>query len=152
MYMENTDLFYFTTLDFDTWLWLIEDDWNHHYFYFLSRYFFQLRAIEKYHFTIDSFLLAWDMAWFNTKELNTLLKKWCVIENKYLRFEINKESDIPEVILENIWLKHPLKSHNVALPIEMLEMVKTIEDFKYLCSVIQNCDGSLSSKNEVWNQ
>lgn len=150
--MENTDLFYFTTLDFDTWLWLIEDNWNHHYFYFLSRYFFQLRTIEKYHFTIDSFLLAWDMAWFNNKDLTNLLKKWCVIENKYLRFEINKESDIPEVILENIWLNHPLKTHNVALPIEMLEMVKTIEDFKYLCSVIQNCNSSLSGKIEVWNE
>jgi len=139
--MENTELFYFTTLDFKPRMELLEESWNHNYFYFLSRYFFELKKVDEYRFTIDNFILSWNMAWFDNKKLPSILQNWCVIENPYLDFEINPNTEIPEIVLKNIGVLSDDKDKNqtIALPFEMLEMVKNIDDFKYLCSVVQNC-------------
>ena len=142
--MENTELFYFTTGDFKPKMELLEESWNHNYFYFLARYFFHLQKIEEYRFTIDSFLSAGNTSWFDTKKLPEILQKWCVQESPFLSFEINTETDVPEITLKNIGLLKNEESRTIAIPIEVCEMVKCLWDFKYFCSVVQNCE------NGVW--
>lgn len=145
--MENTELFYFTMSDFRPRMELLEESWNHNFFYFLSRWFFGLRSPIEHSFTLDEFISAGWFSSFDTKKLSETLQKWCVSENPYLSFQIDDTTDVPTIVLEP---KTDKVSQVVAISPETFEMVKTLADFKYLCSVIQNCEDN-EWKN-IWEE